>query len=345
MEYYTGGCGPPFAWIGGKGKSVPIIRKCIPKGIKKFVEVFGGGGALTFSGRIAPTEIYNDFNSHLVNLMWHIQNEPEYMENLIMQAHDNNGRINRIKQYCRRIFFNSRDNFIVKSTLYFYGRDDEMLFDRLLKLMLKARNRQEKRRTLSHVRKILSEYKQKKKDPDLWDAVMFYELLKCSFSATTTQWGCRPVNCESMVRLINQASERLQSVAIENKDFAQLINLHDKSDTLFYCDPPYVLTEDMYNDIGEFCMTQHTQLRDLALNIQGKMMISYNDCEMVRELYSDPKFTIIEIERFHSMSHESGNIYREVLIGNYDIWKWYLEHSTQLSMFEDDEIKVRCIKV
>lgn len=345
MNINHGGCDPPFPWIGGKAKSVPIIRKCLPNDIKKFVEVFGGGGALTFSGRIAPSEIYNDFNGHLANLMWHIQNEPEYMENLIMQAYDNNGRMNRIKQYCRKLFCNSRDNFAVQSTLYFYGRDDEMLFDRLLKLMQKARNRQEKRRTISLIKRILKQYSKQQNNHDLWDAVMFYELLKCSFSATTTQWGCKAVNCDNMTRLINNACQRLQTVAVENKDFVELIKLYDKPDTLFYCDPPYVSTEDMYNDIGEFSKAQHIALCDLALNIQGKMIVSYNDCDLVRELYSDPKFTIIEIERFHSMSHESGNVYREVLIGNYDIWKEYLEKSVQLSLFEDENVKVRCIKV
>jgi DNA adenine methylase len=38
-------------------------------------------------------------------------------------------------------------------------------------------------------------------------------------------------------------AKRLKYVTIENKSFAELIDLYDKEETLFYLDPPYVATE------------------------------------------------------------------------------------------------------
>ena len=63
----TTGCEPPIPWIGGKTILLPVIKRIIPEGQNKFVDVFGGGGSVSLSGKYAPIQIYNDYNQHLTN--------------------------------------------------------------------------------------------------------------------------------------------------------------------------------------------------------------------------------------------------------------------------------------
>jgi len=53
-------------------------------------------------------------------------------------------------------------------------------------------------------------------------------------------------------------------------------------------------------------------------NVKGKFLLSYNDCEIIRELYKD--FKIEGIERNNNLNSrytdEDGR-FKEVIIGNY----------------------------
>lgn len=56
-------------WIGGKNLLARRIINEFPADFSRYIEVFGGGGAVLFHGqRHASLEVYNDRNSDLVNL-------------------------------------------------------------------------------------------------------------------------------------------------------------------------------------------------------------------------------------------------------------------------------------
>jgi len=62
-----------ISWIGGKKSLRKAICERMPESdtikIEKYVEVFGGAGWVLFhKDRHATLEVYNDINSHLVNL-------------------------------------------------------------------------------------------------------------------------------------------------------------------------------------------------------------------------------------------------------------------------------------
>ncbi len=55
--------------MGGKRLLAPEIVSLFPDGIEHYIEVFGGGGSVLFcKEKHADLEVYNDFNSDLVNL-------------------------------------------------------------------------------------------------------------------------------------------------------------------------------------------------------------------------------------------------------------------------------------
>jgi DNA adenine methylase len=114
-------------------------------------------------------------------------------------------------------------------------------------------------------------------------------------------------------------SQRLKMVTIENMDFEKLILNYDSTDTFFYCDPPYVGTESYYKNKKTFDINDHKRLHKVLKNVNGKFLLSYNDCEFVRELYDD--FRIVTSDKFEytlgKNVRSNKKVVRELFIMNY----------------------------
>ena len=134
-------------------------------------------------------------------------------------------------------------------------------------------------------------------DPDLWDAVITYEVIKLSYGNSCDTWCCKQVGVTGVEKIIKNAARRLEHVGIENKDFRQLIPLYDRPNALMYLDPPYYKAEDFYLHAGQFNEQSHRDLHDLALHMEGRCLLSYNGCDFIRELYSESKFYKYEFTR------------------------------------------------
>ena len=83
--------------------------------------------------------------------------------------------------------------------------------------------------------------------------------------------------------------------------FEYILKEYDYNEALFYLDPPYVGTENYYKNTGGFGLKEHELLCNLLKNIKGKFMLSYNDCELIRELYKD--FNIKELKVRYSLNN------------------------------------------
>lgn len=168
-------------------------------------------------------------------------------------------------------------------------------------------------------------------------AARFYYLIQYSYGHKTDQYCCKPVSMWKKFPLIERAAERLQSVAIENRDFEELIRLYDRPDSFFYCDPPYYDTESFYKDV-DFTREDHIRLRNTLLECEGKFLVSYNDCPEIRELWDIPGIYIEEITRLNNLAqrYESGAEYHELFISNYDTSERH-NLNRQLSFLDDDE--------
>lgn len=80
-----------------------------------------------------------------------------------------------------------------------------------------------------------------------------------------------------------------------------------------YCDPPYYGAE-CY--AVEFPRSDHQRLHDALAAHSGFVMVSYNNCAYIRELYDD--FYIYEAERPNSQSKKKNDKYKEYIMTNYD---------------------------
>lgn len=179
--------------------------------------------------------------------------------------------------------------------------------------------------------------------PDIRRAAYFYQIIRQSYASGLDSFGAQPKGMWRNFPIIDRAAERLQNVVVENRDFEKLIAQYDRPNTQFYLDPPYYATEDYYEDVG-FTRADHERLCNALLGIEGKFLLSYNDCPEIRELYSKPGIAIETTTRLSNIAqrYDAGKQYPELLIANYDTLTEGILTCRQMSVFDDpDKIETR----
>lgn len=75
-------------------------------------------------------------------------------------------------------------------------------------------------------------------------------------------------------------------------------------------------------------------IKNTLKGIQGKFMVSYNDCAYIRELYQD--FQIEAVTRINNLAqrYDNGSEFPEVLIANYDMEERKKSMPMQMNLFE-----------
>ena len=86
---------------------------------------------------------------------------------------------------------------------------------------------------------------------------------------------------------VRQFAERLSGVVVEHDDAIEIIKRHDSAGTLFYVDPPYVMstrnTKIYKHDMSD---DQHRGLAAVLKNLQGMVILSGYRCPLYDELYA-----------------------------------------------------------
>lgn len=150
---------------------------------------------------------------------------------------------------------------------------------------------------------------------DIQRAARFFLLIKCSFGAKLQDFSGKRVSLSNTVENLDSFKQRLKSTIIEQLDFEKLITLYDRKGTLFYADPPYYEAEGYYAQ--SFPAPDHIRLKECLDKIQGKFILTYNDCSFIRELYQD--YHMISIERQSNITAATApKSYREIIIKNFD---------------------------
>lgn len=305
----------PVSRVGNKTAILHILYALFPIRYGRFVDVFGGSGSVLLGNpEICPFEVYNDFDRNLANLF-------RCMKERTMA-------VIRELGFCH---LNSREDFIAIRRFFENEQfDDKYLSEelRLTQILFPPPEANE----LTEMRKRITA------DYDVRRAAMFLKLLRFSYSSSGKSYASQPFDIRKLFSLISQLQERVANVVVENQDFETLIKHYDRPDAFFYLDPPYFSTEDMY-EVG-FGWDDHVRLRDTLKNIKGRFLLSYNDCNEIRELYNG--FSMFDFSRTHSMAqrYEAGKEFKELLIGNYDLYEREKLKPKQLTIFElqnDDE--------
>ena len=299
----------PVTRVGNKTNLLDIIYPRFPPDYKKFVDLFGGSGSVLLGQpKKAPFEVYNDLDRNLVNLF-------RCMKERTMA-------LIRELGFC---YLNSRDDFVVLAKFFKHEQfNDRYMAEELelTKIMLPEPSASE---MLELRKRLIMDY-------DVRQAAGFLKLLRTSYASTGKSFASQPFDIRKLFRLIQELEDRLADVVIENQDFEVCIRHYDSPDTFIYGDPPYYNSEGMYD--VDFKWADHVRLHDCAKRMKGKIMISYNDCPEIRELYKD--FYIYSFKRVHSMAqrYNAGREFGELLITNYDMNEREWAKPKQLTMFD-----------
>ena len=113
-------------------------------------------------------------------------------------------------------------------------------------------------------------------------------------------------------------AERLLRVQIENRPAIDVIRLYDSSQTLFYCDPPYIHGTRGDSKAYGYEMTdeQHRELAKVLNQVKGMVAISNYQCELMDRFYSTPKWK--KTVSVPKTNHSTKGKRVEVLWTNYD---------------------------
>lgn len=153
---------------------------------------------------------------------------------------------------------------------------------------------------------------------DLQRAARYLYLIKCSFGCTKTSFATATKSICNVIDELPVYKERLKNVIIENRDFENLIKTYDRQSAVFFVDPPYVDTERYYNkNYSHFKIEDHKRLKSCLKAIKGRFILTYNDCDFIRELYKDYNVRCVSRTNLLPAGAENRTQFNEVIIANY----------------------------
>ena len=128
---------------------------------------------------------------------------------------------------------------------------------------------------------------------DMERAAIFYVLNRSSFSGTTLSGGMSPDHPRFTLSSIRRLADfKVRGLTVRCADFTESLEEH-KHD-FAYLDPPYLIAERLYGNKKDSNLDfDHIGLAEILRGRDG-WLLSYNDCDEIRELYDGYPFIIPE---------------------------------------------------
>ncbi|MCX5786039.1 MAG: DNA adenine methylase [Elusimicrobia bacterium] len=126
----------------------------------------------------------------------------------------------------------------------------------------------------------------------LSQAYRFYYLNRTSYSGIMKKpaWGYavgKSAPPKSWEPFITSSAEKLRGVKLTSLDFEEVIMTKPQGRKVFiYLDPPYIEADQTRAYVHSFRMHDHERLAKVLQKTRHKFLLSYDDCETARKLYS-----------------------------------------------------------
>ena len=251
-------------YAGGKSKAIKHITPFIVD-YDKIISPFIGGGSLEvhWAGNLNKTVIGYDVFDVLTNFWNVLLSKPNELSQKMSEINPTNEEYSRIKDIL--IKCDKTQELLKNWNTDYYKRNDVITLD------------------------------------DITLAAYYYFNHNCSYGPGYLGWGSSVyLTDKKWGDMINNV--RLFScpnLSVYNQTFDVTLDKH-KEDFL-YLDPPYYLDKDSDNKMhkGMYPMKNidvhhsgfnHQLLRDMLLEHKGDFVLSYNNCETIREYYKDFDF-------------------------------------------------------
>jgi len=262
-------------YAGGKSKAIKKITPFV-ENYEKIVSPFIGGGSLEvhWAGNLNKEVIGYDVFDILTNFWNVLLNNPIELYNELSKIKPTKEEYNRIKEI---LMCSDKTQNMLKNWKTDYYKRNEII----------------------------------KLDP-IKLAAYYYFNHNCSYGPGYLGWASNLyLNGDKWEKMINKIKDfQCSNLKVDEMPFDESMKKH-KSDFL-YLDPPYFLEKDKDNKMhkGMYPMKNidvhhsgfnHELLRDLLIEHEGDFVLSYNNCESIREYYKDFDFY------FPEWSYSMGN--------------------------------------
>ncbi len=174
---------------------------------------------------------------------------------------------------------------------------------------------------------------------DLERATAFFIYNRITFSGTTLSGGFSQQAfsgrfTDSSIRRLHKFAKVINGTKITNLDYEEVVN--QKGDNVFlFLDPPYysATKSALYGKNGNLHKNfDHERFANVMQKSQHKWLITYDDSEYIRELFSFARITpwnlTYGMRNITATSDQNG---KELFISNYDIFR---PQGQQLTLFE-----------
>jgi len=250
----------PIRYAGGKSRAIKHIFPYIPE-VNKIVSPFLGGGSFeVYLASMGKEVIGYDLFDVLVNFWEVLLNNKDELVCKLKEISPTSEEYNRIKEILMR-WDNTQDMLKDWNTDH-YKRDEVIELDRITA------------------------------------AAYYYFNHNTSYGPGYLGWGSSVYLTENkwndMIKKISKFE--LPNLSVKQGSFVDVIPKHN--DDFLYLDPPYYLEKDVDNKMftGIYPMRNipihhngfnHELLRDLLKEHKGGFVLSYNNCETIREYYKE----------------------------------------------------------
>jgi DNA adenine methylase len=270
-QAYKRVCISPLRYAGGKSKAIGFLLEHLPQlKEKKIVSPFFGGGSfeLVLSQHLGIEVVGYDIFGLLVNF-WNV---------LIHQKSE---------------FISELEKFEITESEFTYNRHV------LLNYWEKIKPQDLEYHTKTKISLNPQDLDRLDSNPIL-QAVYYYYNMTLSYGPMFLGWPSSvEINKDKFTRKIEKLKkiEWNDKLSIQCSSFEHVLEKHQ--DDFLYLDPPYYLEGDskMFKPMYPNCNFpihhkhfNHTQLAEQLKKHKGGFILTYNDCEAIRELYKDFKF-------------------------------------------------------
>ncbi len=155
---------------------------------------------------------------------------------------------------------------------------------------------------------------------DIQRAARFYYLQQHAFGAKRygqnfgTATTAKPINLCRIEENLSEAHIRMAGTTIEHLSWLDCFKRYDRPHTFFYADPPYW---QLTGYGSEFGFDQYQQLAECMKSSQGKVMVSLNDHEEMREVFKDFRIEKLNIKYSVGSVQNRSKTSSEIVIMNW----------------------------
>lgn len=120
-------------------------------------------------------------------------------------------------------------------------------------------------------------------------------------------------NPSRLPEVLTEAARRLERVQVEQRPYQEVLDRFDRPTSFFFCDPPYIGRKWYRFNLAD---EEFARLAERLSNLRGRFLLTINDCELSRKLFS--RFYIGELTFAYTCARSVPTV-RELVITNYPL--------------------------